>query len=305
MKTVIQLLIVMVLFGGASAAGTFYWQKHQKELQTAIKRAEVAEAKANQNPLEGLEKPTETPKPEEEDEHVEEKPEPPVAVRPPFVDGADESSQLVVSLNQRLRATHDKERQLDERQSAMQLIFADIRSEQVEVNKLRQQLNDELAKSSQAVQDALKATQAERDQIRDELDKSASSSEEALKAVQTERELLKEELNTLRGLNPSPDGTKSEGTSSGAGTKPNTNDKTAPPKSDAKPITPKRLGAIYDSMPTEVVSEVLQQLTKQGRDSVVVEILQSMKDSQAAKVLASIASADPAKAASLTELLKR
>ena len=58
-------------------------------------------------------------------------------------------------------------------------------------------------------------------------------------------------------------------------------------------------------MPTDVVADVLQQLTKQGRDTVVVEILQSMKDNQAAKVLAAIASADPAKAASLTEMLKR
>ena len=58
-------------------------------------------------------------------------------------------------------------------------------------------------------------------------------------------------------------------------------------------------------MPTEVVADILQQLTKQGRDTVVVEILQSMKDNQAAKVLAAIAAADPAKAASLTEMLKR
>ena len=304
MKTAIQLLLVMVLFGGASAGATFFWQKHQKELQSAIKRAELAEAKANQNPLDGMEKPAETPKKVEE-EPAEEKPEPPVAIRPPFAEGADESSQLVVSLNQRLRATHDKERLLDERQSAMQLIFADIRSEQVEVNKLRQQLNDELAKSSQTVQDALKAAQAERDQARDELGKSALSSEEALKAVQSERELLREELNALRGPAANPDGTKSDATSPTGESKSNATDKTSPAKSDVKPITPKRLGAIYDSMPTEVVADVLQQLTKQGRDMVVVEILQSMKDNQAAKVLAAIASADPAKAASLTEMLKR
>ena len=154
MKTAIQLLLVMLLFGGTSAAATHFWQKHQAELKAAIKRAEVAEAKANENPLEGLEKPKEEPhKPDAELEPVEEKPEPPVAVRPPFVEGVDERSQLVVSLNQRLRATHEKERRLEGRETAMQLIFSDVRTEQVEVNKLRQQLNEELAKSSQTVQE--------------------------------------------------------------------------------------------------------------------------------------------------------
>ena len=53
------------------------------------------------------------------------------------------------------------------------------------------------------------------------------------------------------------------------------------------------------------IEVLLQQLTKQGRDMAVVEILQNMKDRQAAKVLATIAAADPAKAASLTAFLKR
>ena len=311
MKTAIQLLLVMLLFGGASAGATHFWQKHQAELNAAIKRAEVAEAKANENPLEGLEKPKEEPhKPDAEPEPFEEKPEPPIAVRPPFVEGVDERSQLVVSLNQRLRATHEKERRLENRETAMQLIFSDVRAEQVEVNKLRQQLNEELGKSSQIVQDALKAAQVERDQARGELDKSAQSSEEALKALQAERELLKDELNALRGIPTKSDGAKSDGTKPD-GTAPKgeaksaTDAKTGTSKADVKPITPKRLGAIYDSMPTEVVADVLQQLSKQNRDEVVVEILQSMKDAQAAKVLAAIAAADPAKAASLTELLKR
>jgi flagellar motility protein MotE (MotC chaperone) len=302
MKTVIQLLFVMLLFGGASGGATFYWQKYQRELQSAIKRAEVSEAKANENPLDGLEKPTEAP-PKNDSEPAEEKPEPPVAVRPPFAEGVDESSQLVVSLNQRLRTTHEKERRLEERQAAMQLIFADIRSEQAEINQLRQQLNEELGKSSQAVQDALKATQAERDQVRAEFGKSSQSADEALKSVQSERELLREELNSLRGTSTKTDPTKPNPSVPNSDVK--AGDKATSTKPDSKPITPKRLGAIYDSMPTEVVADVLQQLTTQGRESVVVEILQSMKDTQAAKVLAAIATADPAKAATLTELLKR
>jgi flagellar motility protein MotE (MotC chaperone) len=177
-----------------------------------------------------------------------------------------------VSLNQRLRATQDKERQLNERQEALKLIFADIRAEQSEINRLREQVNGELNQSSQSASGAMKAAQDERDLLRQELD-----------ALRTPP--AKEEIGTPveRPTTPEP----------------------PLPKTDSDPATLKRLGAIYDSMPAEVVAEVLQQLTKQGRDEVVVQLLKNMKDRQAAKVLATIAASDPAKAASLTELLKR
>ncbi|TXT22273.1 MAG: hypothetical protein FD138_3574 [Planctomycetota bacterium] len=255
MKTMFQLLLVTLIFGGAAAGATMFWQKQQSELQSALQRAEAAEAKtASENPLAGLEKPT--PKPAAHDEPVDEPLEPPVAVRPPYVEGVDEASQLVVSLNQRLRATQDKERKLNERQEALKLIFSDIRTEQAEINQRRQ---------------------------------------EATQATQGERDLLRQELDSLRSP-PKADIT----TPSGEATS------TSPSSQiDSDPAALKRLGVIYDSMPAEVVAEVLQQLTKQNRDAAVVEILKSMKDRQAAKVLATIAAADAAKAASLTELLKR
>ena len=116
MKTAIQILLVTLIFGGVSGGATWLWQKHQSELHQAIQRAKAAEAKITENPLAGLEKVVHELEPPAEP--VVEKPEAPVAVRPAFVEGVDESSQLVVSLNQRLRATHDKERRLDERHSA-------------------------------------------------------------------------------------------------------------------------------------------------------------------------------------------
>ncbi len=274
MKTVIQLVLVMLLFGGVSAGGTWFWKKQQSELQTAIQRAEAAEAKAAESPLAGLEKPKHEPDPPTEP--AEAPPELPVAVRPSFVEGADETSQLVVSLNQRLRATQEKERTLNERQEALKLIFADIRSEQNAINKLRKEADDELGKSSQSARESLKATQDERD-------------------------LLRQELDSLR-QKPSitDDATTAEATTAAEPTTTN-----PPAKIDSDPAALKRLGVIYDSMPAEVVGEVLQQLLKQNRDAAVVEILKSMKDRQAAKVLATIGTSDPAKAAALTELLKR
>ena len=269
MKTVIQLVLVTLLFGGISASATWYWQKQQSELQSAIQRAEQAETKAAESPLSALEKPKVDP--DAEVEPAEAPADPPVAVRPSYVEGVDETSQLVVSLNQRLRATQDKERNLNERQEALKLIFADIRSEQAEINKRRQEANDELGKSSQSVREEMKAMQDERDQLRQELD----------------------------SLRPTP--SKTDNAASGSESAATD----ASSKISSDPAMLKRLGAIYDSMPAEVVAEVLQQLAKQGRDAIVVQLLQNMKDRQAAKVLATIAASDPAKAASLTELLKR
>lgn len=284
MKTMIQLVLVMALFGGAAAGGTFYWQKFQTELKAANERAEVAEAKAAEDPLRELQKPTE-PEPVAETHKEDEKPvvEPPVAARPPYVEGVDETSQLVIALNQRLRVTQEKEQKLDERQEALKLIFADVRAEQAAINKLRQQVSDEFQKSSQSAQDALKSTQAERDLLREEL----------------------KNLKTVPAPSDAPGSDPQSPTSPDAAAPNSSSKKSESTKTETDPATLKRLGAIYDSMPADVVAEVLLQLTKQGRDSVVVEILQSMKDRQAAKVLAAIGADDAAKAATLTEQLKQ
>lgn len=266
MKTMIQLLLVMLVFGGATTAGTLFWQKQQSEMRTAIERAETAEAKASENPLtELLKKP---PEPPAAGAPTEEPTEVPVAVRPPFAEGADETSQLVVSLNQRLRATEEKERKLNDRQEALKLIFADIRAEQAELNKLRQEVGDEVGKSSQSVR-------------------------EAIKAAQDERDLLRQELDSLRST-PAKTDDKSDAENS-------------PPaaKAESDPAALKRLGAIYDSMPAEVVAEVLRKMGQQDGDDAVLQVLQNMKDRQAGKVLGEIATVDAAKAASWTEKLKR
>lgn len=285
MKTVLQIILVAALFGGASAGGTIFWRKHQAELQSALQRAEAAEAKATENPLAALEKPPEPTTPAEP-QSEEDVPELPVAVRPPYVEGADEASQLVVSLNQRLRATQEKEQRLFDRQEALKLIFADIRSEQVELNKLQRTIGEELNKSSESVRESLKAAQSERDLLRQEL--------ESLRTPPT-----KVDSNATDASPPTPADPTNANSADGANLE---NPKDA---ATSNPATLKRLGAIYDSMPSEVVAEVLQQLTKSGRESAAIQILQTMKDRQAAKVLGNIGAADAAQAASLTQKLQR
>ena len=270
MKTVIQLVLVAAVLGGASAAGTLFWQRHQAALNDANERAEVAEAKAKEDPLADLQKPTAESKPEEVAPPP--KKEPPVAARPPFVEGADEASQLVVSLNQRLRAAHEKEQRLNERQEALKLIFADIRSERAEINNLRQQFAEDL-------------------------DKSPLSAQELIKSAEQERDLLRRELEALQKAAP-----KTEAPPNTEGSQSSENPSS---KEESDPALLKRLGAIYDSMPAEVVADVLLQLAKKGREPAVVQLLQTMKDRQAGKVLTTIAATDPTLAASLTEKLKR
>lgn len=261
MKTVLQLLFVMLLFGGAAAGGTLFWQQQQAALEAANRRAEAAEAKAAEHPLADL-KPA-APKADEVDpKAADPKPEPPVAVRPPYVEGAEEASRLVVVLNQRLRAAEERERKLGEREEVLQLIFSDIRAEQAELHQRRAQLAEEFRQSTDAVQDKLKASEEERD-------------------------LLQREL---KSLNRSPSST--------------TPSLTPPAAGETDAATLKRLGAIYDAMPSDVVAEVFQQLAKSQREDDIVELLRTMKDRQAAKVLGAIAATDAVTAASLTQKLK-
>lgn len=281
MKTVIQLVLVALVLGGASAAGTVLWQRQQTALNDANKRAETAEAKLKEDPLASLQQPA--VEVQQQEDVPEEKPEPPVAVRPQFSEGSDEAGHLVVALNQRLRAVQEKEQHLQERQEALKLIFSDIRTEQQQINQLRQQVGDELGKSSISLQ-------------------------ETLRSAQDERALLRQELDSLQGSPSKPDSVeKSPDAESNQAPAPGGSNPSAStsPNSTTDGAAAKRLGAIYDSMPAEVVADVFQQLTKSGREDAVVQLLQTMKDRQAAKVLATIASTDAALAASLTEKLKR
>ncbi len=305
MKTMLQLLLVMLTFGGAATGATLVWQKHQAELHKAIQRAEKAESKASENPLADLEKPT--PKHVPHDEPPEEQLEPPVAVRPPYVEGVDETNQLVVALNQRLRATHEKETKLNERYEALKLIFSDIRSEQAEINQLR----EKVGKATQDERDFLRHEHAEIHRLRQDAEKTIRNDHDLPherqteadrhprdipKSVDDERDLLRQKLDALRSSFPKaePPALANDAVSTRPAAK-ITND----------PAALKRLAVFLGSMPTEVVAEVLQHLTNQGSDAAVVEILKNMNDQQAAQVLDTIAAADAAKAAALTELLKR
>ncbi len=311
MKTVLQIGLVAFLFGGLATAGTVFWQKQKLELDAALARAEAAEKKAAENPLGELAVPSKPEKAHAEPEpEPEEKPEAPVAIRPPYVDGADETSRLIVSLNQRLASTYEKEKRLNDRHEALKLIFADIRTEQTEISVLRKQLSSELDGASQSVQDALDAAEKERELLRQELDGLKRSPPDSntppapleIKSVPKETSASPE---AVPPVTQEIEGSTSATTAEPKATSPVAEESSSAASELPKAAVLKRMGAIYDSMPADVIAEVFQQLTKDGRQDAVIQLLQAMKDRQAAKVLSAIAASDPASAATLTDMLKR
>jgi flagellar motility protein MotE (MotC chaperone) len=64
----------------------------------------------------------------------------------------------------------------------------------------------------------------------------------------------------------------------------------------------KQMAAMYDTMPPENAAKILQNLIDTGTSDIAVKILSSMKERQAARVLAEFR--DPATAAQLLERLK-
>jgi flagellar motility protein MotE (MotC chaperone) len=66
------------------------------------------------------------------------------ALRPPYVAGAEETTQLAANLRDRLTAVKEKESQLEDRQKHLELIYQDIRTERSAIEDLRRQAADEL-----------------------------------------------------------------------------------------------------------------------------------------------------------------
>src|SRR5579871_1055984 len=201
MKTLIQLVVVALIFGGLSAGGTIFLQ--QRNAAPIVSGADAAAAKtpaaadgtastadadssdsnsstgdAVTQSAENGAKQSATSSEEEnllgaaepsrhlsgtQSESLRSANEPdhgvsihghdsvhgeaPVAVRPPYVPEGDEAGTLINVLRDRARDASERERQISQRQDAIKLIFDDLRAEQAQALKLRQQLLRELRQS--------------------------------------------------------------------------------------------------------------------------------------------------------------
>lgn len=325
MKTLIQLIVVAVIFGGISAAVTLFLQP-----QTATPVAGADDAAKTREPADKSEKPqgekesadhhsegheaTAADHPEksaEFDEHALAAAEPPrghsaahsdssshqsadaskpearVAVRPPYTPDGDEAGSIINMLRERSRIASENERKLAERQDAMQLIFEDLRAEQARTLKVRQRLSAELKESRQAVDAALEAIEVERSTILKDQAEARLAAEEAVRIANEERDKLRKQLE--KATNPQ----ESDGAKPGEGSPGDEN------------ANLKKMAAVFDTMPAENVAKVVEQLVKTNKTDAVVSLLNVMKDRQTAKVLGLITETNPQLAADLSDRIKR
>lgn len=324
MKTLIQLIVVAVIFGGISAAATLFLQPQTATPAAgADDPAKAAEAKDKSEKPKGEKDSAdhseghETPaadhaeKPADFDEHALDAAEPPrghsaphsdasshhtadaskpearVAVRPPYTPDGDEAGSIINLLRERSRIASENERKLAERQDAMQLVFEDLRAEQARTLKIRQRLSAELKESRQAVDAALEAIEVERSTILKDQAEARLAAEEAVRIANEERDKLRKQLE--KSTNPQT----SDANKTGEGA---TGDENA---------NLKKMAAVFDTMPAENVAKVVEQLVKTNKTDAVVSLLNVMKDRQTAKVLGLITETNPQLAADLSDRLKR
>ncbi len=324
MKTLIQLIVVAVIFGGISAAATLFLQPQTatpvagaddpaKTGEAADKSEKPKGEKESADHSEGHETPAadHAEKPADFDEHAlaaadpprghsaphsdpsshhtadASKPEARVAVRPPYTPDGDEAGSIINLLRERSRIASENERKLVERQDAMQLVFEDLRAEQARTLKIRQRLSAELKESRQAVDAALEAIDVERSTILKDQTETRLAAEEAVRIANEERDKLRKQLE--KSTNPQT----SEA------------NKTGEAASGDENANLKKMAAVFDTMPAENVAKVVEQLVKTNKTDAVVSLLNVMKDRQTAKVLGLITETNPQLAADLSDRLKR
>lgn len=343
MKTLIQIVVVALLFGGLAAGGSIYLQRQLAQGatesasekpagdehpptettatdQTVDEHAAKPDAEKDNSGHDDKEsgdthdatghdtdgkpavpieeelavaeprKSLDAPGPDDHDQsaHAAEIPvEAPVAVRPPYAPEGDEAGALINLLRQRSRIASETEKQLAERQEAMQLIFEDLRSEQARTLKIRQRLALELKESQHAIDMALLGIETDRAAMQRELSQAKQASDDAVRAAIAERDSLQKQLTDAKSPN------KNDG--SGA----------IDPGAPEDNANLKKMAAVFDGMPAENVAKVFEQLVKNKRINAVVSLINAMKDRNAAKVLGVISDTNPELAADLTDRVKR
>lgn len=314
MKSLIQIVLVALVIGGVSAAGSLYWKQWIGLVAPAVTQSESEAASETEGEAAlstheadskhenaGVHTPTSPhaapPEPAGilptmAEQSAESTYVPPVAARPPYIPEGDEAGHLIAELRSRARTVSDAEQRLAERQESLKLIFDDLRSEQAAATKLRHRILDELGESSRLVDASLESRRAD---------------DAALRAAREEQESLKKQLDTLRQSAAELDSLKKQL---------DTQRQSALKGSDAADVTDvsgsmeenanlKKLAAIYDVMPPENTAKIFQQLVKSNKSAAVVALLNAMKERQTSKVLTLVSEADPILAADLTERLKR
>jgi flagellar motility protein MotE (MotC chaperone) len=312
MKSLIEIGLVALVVGGASATASFYLKTPSRN-QASVETVATAQADDKSSEQTKLSESSEADPDAADDEAVKPADEvktaqtverstfgPPVAVRPPFDPNADEAGNLINRLRVRATSASRQERRLAEREDLMKLIVDDLHVEQKNSARLRQRISEEADQSLRAVDEALRETESERaaiqyeqaetrrsadeeiQELRREKDEAVSSSETLLKSIRDEQEEMKKQLEELR---KSSQGRGKNGAEDNANLK--------------------KMVGVVDSMPPEDTAKILQELIEKDQTESAVAILNAMKARQSAKVLSAITESDPILAADLIDRLKR
>ena len=313
MKLLIQIVVVGLLAGGLAAAGSFYWDQQQRKTATNLAGGETQDGSpsdvghdgSDPSSMEAAKKSLSDFTPSEADtSEMESEEEPidlPVGARPPFDPTSEEAAGLINSLRQKVITTADRERRFSERQSALRLVFDDLRQEQSKTAQIRQRLSDELSRSIKSIEVARQNTEADRVAVHAELDETRHATEQKIETLRREKDealqaiegTLKTALNEQNALRQQLAELK----------KPKeVRDRSGLPEEN---LNLEKMADLYDQMPPENTAKILQEMVQNQRTEAVVVLLNAMKPRLAAKTLSAISDTKPALAADLSERLKR
>lgn len=330
MKTVIQIVMVALVVGGLSAGGSFYWrQQLAKSVASAVdakikdlERAwdgeltrEIAddEQTAEKRDVDDEDKIDSTPTPTANIASTEStSPGPAAAVRPPFDEFGDEAGNLINIVRKKAAAVSHKEKQVVEREEAMNLILSDLRFEQAHATRLKKTLLAESKRAYKAANQLSRNASAEtsatekadgsdgstaKDSSTDEqgaanpkVDGLLRDKAEAMHAAENANSMIRSELEELRKQIQELQTPKEPVDRSGM-----------PEEIGNIKKTAERL----DSMPPEETAKILKEMVEKRRVAGVIAILNTMDSRQSAKVLSAISSESPELAAELVERLKK
>ncbi len=335
MKTLVQLVMVALIFGGLSAAGTIFMQPRTTPTVAAASGDPVKSPSnpASDNPNSPLAEQADSDASHEHhvdpsvdkvtspfDENALAAAEPPRGPQPvppkpgdatipgtPAADAGDNRPEARVAV----RPPYTPEG--DEAGGLINLLR--------DRSRIATETERRLAERQDAMQlifEDLRAEQTRTIKIRqrmsNELTESRQAVDAALQALENERTTIhKDQADTRKAAEDALHAAKAERDKlrqqlEKATAAPTTGDGAASSDLGGSPednVNLKKMAAVFDSMPAEDVARVFEQLVKNKRIPSVVSLMNSMKDRQAAKVLVVIAGTNAELAADLTDRLKR
>lgn len=326
MKTLIQLLVVAVIFGGISTAATLFLQPQITATPVAgadepVKAAESLESAGHheaghndaskqasaQTDGHHLDPGTESGKHAAYDEHALAAAEPPRSHLDATGDREGGDAEHKPEARVAVRPPYTPEG--DEAGSLINLLRERSRIASENERKLAERQD-----AMQLIFEDLRAEQARtlkiRQRLSTELKESRLAVDAALEAIETERStLLKDQSETRRAADEAVRIANEERDKLRKKLDEVTNPQAGPksdlPASSDENANMKKMAAVFDGMPAENVATVMEQLVKNNKTDAVISLMNVMKDRQTAKVLARITETNPQLAADLSDRLKR